>query len=418
MLRNALIVSLLLPLALQAAGEPAQRLAVLTVETGTTDRVDTPVGVALPAQINAFRQMRLVENTASGQVPVPAQVEQGEVRKLWWILAGKTPAGLKRTYELLRGTPVFDTPVALTLTGQNLDVSVRGAPLFSYRHAHVPPPEKANPAYIRSGYINPLFSPAGQLLTEDFPGDHYHHKGIWMPWTNTTFKGHKVDFWNLRDKLGTVQYAGFQCMESGPVYGRFCVKHEHVDITLPNGGTVVLDEVWDVRVWAVGGREGGYWLWDLTSSQTCVADSPLHLKAYHYGGIGYRGPKEWRDDNYQVLTSNGHTKANGHLKFAKWCAHSGAVKEKPATVVLMCHPSNERFAAPPNEGEPMRIWPSGGCFFNFVPIQKEPMDLKPGETHIFRYRWFIHQGGIDRERSERTWQDFGAPPVATLKLAN
>jgi hypothetical protein len=367
------------------------------------------VSVALPPEINAWREMRLVEVKGGERVPVPSQIEAGEPRRLCWILDGGTPEGAKRTYELLRGARFGGDRVEMVMTARTLETRFRGATLFRYNHAHVVPPEGVRPAYIRSGYIHPMYNPAGALITEDFPGDHHHHKGIWMPWTRTEFEGHAVDFWNLGARQGTVQFAGFVGIENGPVFGRFRAKHEHVDLQQPNGGKVVLDETWDVRVWAVGGPKRGFWLWDLTSTQTNVAGSPLHLKKYRYGGLGYRGPKEWTGNNYKVLASTGKTKKDGHYTEAKWCAHSGAIDGESSTVVLMCHPSNERFP------EGMRIWPSGGAFFNFCPVQSGDWDFEPGETHVFRYRFFIHGGTIDPMAAERTWKDFGEPPRVTLK---
>ena len=398
-----------------ASGTP---LALITVKAGDTARIDTPMSVALPAEINAYRPMRLVEVKGASRTPVACQVAQGAPRTLHWMLGGATAAGATRTFEMLRGEPVAGEGVVLSLNDRTLDVSFKGAPLFSYNHAHVIPPAGVSPDYIRSGYITPMFSPSGRQLTEDFPSDHYHHKGIWFPWTSTEFEGRPVDFWNLAARQGTVQYAGFTGMESGPVFGRFLVKHEHVDLTRSEAGRVVLEETWDVRIWAAGGREVGTWLWDLTSAQTCVADSPLRLKAYRYGGFGYRGPKEWKDAAYRVLTSEGHTKENGHGKRSRWAAHSGVIDGAWSTVVFMCHPSNERYQDGGAEGvgEPMRIWASGGCFFNYCPIQKDPMDLKPGETHFFTYRVHVHEGAIDRDASERAWRDFAHPPEVTLQL--
>ena len=166
-----------------------------------------------------------------------------------------------------------------------------------------------------------------------------------------------------------------------------------------------------MRVWAVGGPQEGYWIWDLTSTQTCVAKNPLHLKAYRYGGLGYRGPKEWKGDNYVVLSSEGKTKKDGHTTCSKWCAHSGSIEGRWCTVVLMCHPKNERFP------EPMRIWPSGGCFFNYTPIQKKGLDMNPGERHVFSYRFYIHQGKIDTTAAERVWRDFAELPKAAMTVA-
>lgn len=389
----------------------ADPLARIVVAAGAKARRDCPTGVELPAGIRAWQPLNLVEIRGDGVAPLPCQVEPGKPARLWFVLSGDTPAGSKRTYELRRGKGERGTVIDMDLKADTLELRFAGAPFFTYNHGHVVPPAGIGPEFTRSGYIHPMFSPSGLLITEDFPADHHHHKGVWFPWTKTEFDGHPVDFWNLGSKQGTVQFAGFESFENGPVYARFKVKHEFVDLTQGTDGKIALDEVWDVRVWTVGGPAAGYWIWDITSEHRCASDSPLVLKAYRYGGLAYRGAKEWKGENYKLLTSEGKSKKNGHATRAKWCAHSGAIKGKWTTVIAMCHPRNERFP------EPMRIWAENGAFFNWVPPQKKDLIIAPGETHTFRYRFYIHDGEFDRDRSESAWRDFAEPPVATLKLA-
>jgi hypothetical protein len=147
--------------------------------------------------------------------------------------------------------------------------------------------------YLRRRFIHPLWSPAGEILTDIHPPDHLHHMGIWMPWTNTEFEGRKIDFWNLKAGKGTVRFKKFLSQTSGPVYGGFVARQEHVDLTAPAGEKVALNENLGVRVYNVGGPEKGYWLWDFVSTQRCATNSPLRQSEYHYGGFGAameRGP--------------------------------------------------------------------------------------------------------------------------------
>lgn len=414
----ALLVATSLP-----AADESPVLARFSVDAGKFARVDTPVSVALPVEVDAWGPLRLTETTGGQRVAVPAQVEPGKVSRVWWVVSGTMKPGAKRQYELSRGVPAVaiaggSTPSAkrpspagvhLELSPLHLDVSIDGALLFRYNHSHVVPPEKVNPAYIRSGYIHPMYGPRGDLLTEDFPSDHHHHKGIWMPWTGAEFRGAELDFWNLGKRQGTVQFAGYRGIENGPIYGRILVGHQHVDLRGGEPRRTVLDETWDVRVWSGAGPTTDHRVWDITSTQTCVTDSPLHLKAYRYGGLGWRGPKSWNGPGYQILTSEGKTRRDSHATHSRWCAHSGDVDGQRTTVVVLCHPSNERYP------EPMRTWNNGMVFFNYVPPQKQPMDLAPWEPNVFRYRFYIHDGGIDAERAEAAWAEFAEPPTVTIE---
>jgi len=60
--------------------------------------------------------------------------------------------------------------------------------LLQYNFGITMPPAGINEAYKRSGYIHPLYTPHGQVLTRIQPPDHYHHYGIWNPWTHIAMK--------------------------------------------------------------------------------------------------------------------------------------------------------------------------------------------------------------------------------------
>ncbi|MEM6379356.1 MAG: DUF6807 family protein [Bacteroidota bacterium] len=57
-----------------------------------------------------------------------------------------------------------------------------------------------NGTYERSNYIHPLFSLDKQVLTEDFPADHLHHRGIFWAW-HQLYVGEKRigDGWEIKD---------------------------------------------------------------------------------------------------------------------------------------------------------------------------------------------------------------------------
>ena len=389
----------------------AETLGTITVEAGDVTRVEHPVSVALPEAINAHRALHLAEIDGDDAHPVPVQVEparNGELPRLWFILEGTTEAGETREFELSYGLPAQGESVEVSFDDQSVFMRLGGQTMFHYNHQHVHPPEDLDPLYARSGYIHPVYSPSGLLVTEDFPDDHPHHKGVWFPWTQTEFEGRDIDFWHLES--GTVQFTGFETVTSGPVFGHVLARHEHVDLT-QDGGLTALDETWDVRAYNAGGPDEGWWKWDLTATQECATDSPLELLEYHYGGFAFRGAAEWVDENHNILTSEGHTKADGHEERARWAAHSGEIEDgETATVVIMVHPTNER--AP----EPMRIWDTGGSFFCFSPVQLGDWTLEPGAQYRFQYRFLVHDGEIDEELAERAWQEFASPAQTTLEL--
>jgi hypothetical protein len=404
-----------------AYGEP---LARITVEAGDYARVDTPVSLDLSGAALGFPSdgINLVEVTGSQRSEVPVQLEPGSPPRLWWILTGKTPPGSQRVYELNR-TPARQRRMLYMEVRKDDAVLVihrAGKDILQYNHALVPPPplekmgeryKNTRDLYYRSAFIHPLWSPAGSVLTNIHPDDHYHHIGIWMPWTKTKFEGKETDFWNLGSGQGTVRFNRFLSTVSGPVYGGFQAEHDHVALKTTDGEKVVLKEVWDVRVYNVGGPEKDYWIWDFISTQRCVADSPLLLEKYRYGGFGFRGSADWKGETAAYLTSTGKTRKDGHATRARWCDTAGVSDGKWKGMTFFSHPQNFRHP------EAMRIWPDfeQEVFFNWAPVQTGDFEMKPGKDHVFRYRQYVHEGKVDVERTEQLWNDYAHPPKVEME---
>ena len=431
-------------LASQAAAEPPSVLQI-TVDALSADRVDTPVWAELEGGIDFPAPLRLEEVVGDRREAVPAQLEGSKPPRLWWILAGKTPAGARRTYRLVAGEPAKAQAVQARKDDSSLEVICAGAKVLRYHQAPVEPPRGADKVFTRGGYIHPLWSPAGGVLTEDSPADHLHHKGIWLAWTHTKFEGRVVDFWNLKEHQGTVRFVEFASVTSGPVFGGFQARLDHVVFppsskektggkekaapkakpgaeekpagqnpagqTSAPGEKVALREVWDVRVYNVGGPQKGYWLWDIISAQRCASESPLQQLQYHYGGLGFRGAKEWAGPAACYLTSEGLSREKAHGTRARWCDMSGAINDRWAGVVMMSHPANFRHP------EPMRVWPEpqGKVFFCFSPSLLGDWTMEAAKDYVFRYRFYVHDGKLDPREADRFWNDFSQPPRVEVK---
>ena len=47
----------------------------------------------------------------------------------------------------------------------------------------------------RACYIHPVYGLDGEVITEDFPKDHYHHHGIFWSWPHVGIDGKEYDLW-------------------------------------------------------------------------------------------------------------------------------------------------------------------------------------------------------------------------------
>ncbi len=355
----------------------------------------------LPPGLSPDTRVHVVPISPAG-ASLPAQIGPGPSARLWWRLPGLLRAGERRLFELRAGTvpPPADEANALhvTQTPNSILVRLGDRPVLRYNKVALPTPPDVPAKFARSGYIHPVWTPAGRIVTDDFPSDHRHHHGVWFAWTKTVFEGRHPDFWNLGGLTGTVRFAAVIDTFAGPVFGGFRVRHEHLDLSAPDAPRKALDEVWTVRVWNVDPEHRAGFLWELESVQRC-AEASIRFPRYRYGGIGFRGAREWGGTNCRFLTSEGRTRKDGHGTRARWCDVSGPLGTATGGVAVMSHPRNFRFP------EPMRIHPSIP-FFNFAPSQAGDWSMAPGQDYVFRYRFLVHDGNAVVPVLEQAWTDF------------
>jgi len=61
-------------------------------------------------------------------------------------------------------------------------------------------PKSLNGTYTRCHYVHPLFGLDGEVLTEDFPDDHLHHRGIFWAWHQVLVGDKRVgDPWSTQN---------------------------------------------------------------------------------------------------------------------------------------------------------------------------------------------------------------------------
>ena len=200
--------------------------------------------------------------------------------------------------------------LTVTETPQTITIREGDQAMLVYQKAILPPPEGKNPAFARSGFIHPIRSPKGGVMTSIHADDHIHHMGLWHAWVKTEHRDRHFDFWNLGDRTGKVRFVRTLSTFSHETSVGFSVLQQQVGIT-DEGSTeeIILEETLKVTV----ERQGdAYWI-DYDTTQTNVTADPLVLPAYRYGGcIAYRAPYHWNKENSDYLTSEGKDRSNGH----------------------------------------------------------------------------------------------------------
>ncbi|MDY7395482.1 PmoA family protein [Aureibaculum sp. 2210JD6-5] len=397
---------------------PGQEILKFQVESGNYNRMDCPVALtSLPdGVLNAIDNLQLVEITNNGIKPMVSQINKNS-GELGFILKGFTPKNATREFQLV--TKKIDTQVSqinLLLKDGAIQLSYKKRPILNYRYETVYPPKGVDSLFKKSGFIHPLWTPEGEVLTRIQPPDHYHHYGIWGPWTKTKIDNRQVDFWNLGEGQGTVLFKKFTQKEQGNVYSSFTALQEHIDFGAKNENRNAINENLEIRAWNLGDNKP--WLVDYTSEITSPLENGILFEAYRYGGgIGFRATEIWNKDNTSVLTSENKDRITADGSSARWSIIEGATNTKTGNggILFMSHKENKHFP------EPMRVWPMdanggrGDMFFEFCPIRHKPWQIESDKAYKLKYRMLIFDGSLSAEQAEMAWQGFANPPKVIIK---
>jgi hypothetical protein len=86
--------------------------------------------------------------------------------------------------------------ISMQKTDEGILVSENGKNVLFYQIE----PKNHNGEYERNNYIHPLWGVDGAVLTEDFPADHLHHRGIFRAWHQVWIDGQRIgDPWEIKD---------------------------------------------------------------------------------------------------------------------------------------------------------------------------------------------------------------------------
>lgn len=345
----------------------------VSIVPSPVDRFDIPVYIQLEKPSDHYYGLY---NSSTGKTyPLQWMADSAA-----FILADPLPAGTPLMLELKR---IRKPKAAVTFakTQANVTVVRNRKPLFVYNIREVMPPPDSPRLYRRSGFIHPLYTPAGEVITDAFPSNHAHQHAVFHAWTHTLYKGRHVDFWNQHKKEGTVGNARLITTRTGPVYSEMVTKQEY--ISLEHG--TILSEYWTIRIYNTGTRN----IFDLSIRQENVAADTLHLLKYIYGGMAFRGSAEWDrfnkaryKSNWSVLTSEGYKDSSANNTAARWVMVTGPVQGKPSSATVISHPSNFRYP------QKIRVHPEMP-YWVFSPVIDEGFDIPPHGTYTARYRYCI-----------------------------
>ena len=260
----------------------------------------------------------------------------------------------------------------------------------------------------RANYVHPLYDLDGRVLTEDFPTDHLHHRGIFWAWHQVWVGDKRIgDPWTCEDFVWDVQQATTEPEENA------LALRSHVLWKSPQwtdgAGAMkpLVEERTTIRV-------------HKSSDDARAIDFEIRLLALEkdvrlggsddekgYGGFsvrvrlpeGVRFTGEKGEVEPQITSVEAGPWLDVSARYGDGNEISG--------VTILCHPSSPGF--------PQRwILRSARSMQNPVYPGREAVTLSTDEPLVLRYRLILHRGEATRERADGWFREYAASPLGSI----
>lgn len=284
------------------------------------------------------------------------------------------------------------------VTEKSLGLWEGDKPVLVYNHGMIG--KEGVPArYNRACYVHPLYGLDGEVLTEDFPKDHYHHRGIFWAWPGIRIGDvncqswipdriyHKHERWVRKE---TRDDAAILEAENGWMLGEKKVVQEHLLITVHKAEAASRAIDFELT-------------WAATDQPVTLAGAP----GKSYGGFTLRfGQSKTQPDankrkDTAIITSLGPSKGKDLADTRlEWADITGEVAGAPGPSGVAIFVARDHPDLPPT-------WLTRhyGCLCVGWPGVK-PRDLAPGKPVRCRYRVWVHRGDADLATLRKACDEF------------
>lgn len=328
--------------------------------------------------------------------------QSDEAGRLFFIIEDTALLRTGSAWNLKKAPRKLKPAVRIIQTDSGLSVMAGKKPVFYYHIREAQPPADSPSYYQRSGFIHPLYSPGGQVLTDDFPVGHIHQHGLFAAWTNTSYRGQFIDFWNQHLLKGTVEHAGVKDLKDGAVFAQLRVSLHYRSLEFGP----LITETWTIRIYPFQ----KYFVFDLSSDQVNTGSDTLFINQYHYGGMAFRGSRQWNPhdslhfrNRWHVITSEGLQDSSANGTKARWVDAWGNIEGKPAGLAVLGSPQNFRDPQSIRVHASMPYW----CY---APEVSGAFYIAPQQHYRSAFRYIVHEGPLNKAWIQ-AWSDSYREPV-------
>lgn len=359
-----------------------------------------PVAIPVTGRVAGVAAPGVLQITADGgEVSLPAQLAAGLGGSKPEVCVFVLPDRVSSARKALTASPVSTAHPVFRFTedaGQGvLSLTENHRPVLNYCFGMqlkpgVPPDRR------RACYVHPVFGLDGEVLTDDFPKDHYHHRGLFWAWPLMRRGNQAFSLWDLR--VVQQRFDRWLNRETGPACAQFGVQNGWYQ-----GKTrIAEEEVW-LRVWRAGpvGRAVDVWLqWTALDQPISIHGQTVHNKGY--GGFNFRfGPRV----DTRLSTPTGPAAKDVVYGVFPWADLSARFRGADGLSggAVFGNSANPRF---PDAWLLRHYGFLGVCWPG-----RETVALQPGKPVHVQYRVWIHRGDVAAGHVADAYQVYAAPPV-------
>jgi hypothetical protein len=276
---------------------------------------------------------------------------------------------------------------------KSLALDDAGKPVLVYNYGVITNESvpRNDPRRNRSCFVHPVYGLNGEVLTESFPKDHYHHHGIFWAWSHILIDGKEYDLWvhnNIEQR-----FVRWICREAGPVAAVLAVENGW----FIGDKKVMIERVW-LRAYKPAGGERSI---DVEFAFIPV-DKPITLRGAEgksYGGLNLRyAPRK----DTVITVPSGRTKEDLPDTRLAWADLSAKFEGAPG-------PSGAAIFVDPKHPDFPPTWLTRhyGILCCGYPGVKGKTFV-PGDPVRLNYRVWIHKSAVELAGLQGAFAAYGA----------
>ena len=225
----------------------------------------------------------------------------------------------------------------------------------------------------RCCYIYPLWTPGGASVLDDFPKDHYHHRGLFWAWPDVRVAGTSYDGWMLKGLKTANKRLLFEYQDAG----RVAILHAENEWVIGGKTIVNVRERYEVHP-----SNGQSRILNVALTLTAT-DAPVVLRGSHEDGKSYGGLSVRFAPRTQTVirTEKGISETDEDLNAHDWAELEAIYDGRKAALRIDNSAANDG-------GSPqwcLRHYGFLGAAFPGKTKDRDAFTLEPGKPLTLRY---------------------------------